>query len=326
MLIKRWLIQALLVGLMVSQMSCASGSGKKDKPVQLRKSLTQTQADQLREDVIVLQKLVDARKANAVGRCSEAMIASYPQIAQYELKDFLRAEGYLVKGKFSRAAKVYQRVVENYPASELRMPTVQRLYDIGTMYVVDGRKKVLLWVFRISGNETGIKILEVVSEAEGLEDPNGLGLKSALHIVDSYEKRLMYEDAYLKWLEISTVWEDGDLGRRALLGMADAKHASYNKNPPERRPLFDASSLKTAKTYYEKYLMLFPDDPIDSDITTTIQEINEQIAYKEYSIGQFYERTGQKQAANLYYDMVIESWPGSKAAQMARETRNRPSN
>lgn len=253
-------------------------------------------------------------------------MASYPQIAQYELKDFLKAEAYLLKRKFSRAAKVYQKVVEDYPASELRKPTVQRLYDIGTMYVVDGRKKVLLWVFRISGNETGIKILDVVSEAEGLDDPNGLGLKSAMHVVDSYEKRLMYEDAYLKWLEISTVWEDGNLGKRALLGMADNKHASYNKNPLEKRPLFDASSLKTAKTYYEKYLMLFPDDPKESYVTTTMQEIDEQIAYKEYTIAQFYERTGQKQAASLYYDMVIESWPRSKAAQMARETLNQPSN
>jgi outer membrane protein assembly factor BamD (BamD/ComL family) len=326
MRIKRWLILALLAGLMVSQMSCASGSDKKNKPVRLRKSLTQTEADQLHEDVVVLQALVDARKESAVERSIKAMTASYPQIAEYELKDFLKAEAYLLKDKFSRAAKVYQKVVEDYPASELRTPTVQRLYDIGTMYVVDGRKKVLLWVFRISGSETGIKVLEVVSEAEGLEDPDGLGLKSALHIVDNYEKRQMYEDAYLKWLEISTVWEDGSLGRQALLGMAENKHASYNKNPVERRPFFDASSLKTAKTYYEKYMILFPDDQSESYVKTQIQEIDEQIAYKEYSIGQFYERTGQKRAANLYYDMVIGSWPGSEAAQMARETLNQPSN
>lgn len=326
MRIKRWLIPALLAGLMVSQMSCASGSGKKNKPVQLRKSLTETEADQLHEDVDVLQKLVDARKKNAVARNIKAMTAGYPQIAQYELKDFLKAEKLLLKRKFSRAAKVYQKVLEDYPASELRIPTVERLYGIGTMYVVEGRKKRLLWLFWISGYETGIKVLEVVSEAEGMEDPNGLGLKSALHVVDNYEKRRLYEDAYLKWLEISTVWEEGQLGRRALLGMADNKHASYNKNPLERRHLFDASSLKTAKTYYDKYLMLFPDDPAEAHVTTQIQEIDEQIAYKEYSIGQFYERTGQKQAANLYYDMVIESWPESEAAQMARETLNQPSN
>ncbi|NQV33900.1 MAG: tetratricopeptide repeat protein [Phycisphaeraceae bacterium] len=317
---------ALLAGLMVSQMSCASGSGKKNKPVQLRKSLTQAEADQLHEDVEVLQKLVDARKKSAVARNIKAMTASYPQIAQYELKDFIKAEKLLLKKKFSRAAKVYQKVLEDYPASELRTPTVERLYGIGTMYVVEGRKKKLLWLFWISGYETGIKVLEVVSEAKGLEDPNGLGLKSALHVVDNYEKRRLYEDAYLKWLEISTVWEEGQLGRQALLGMADNKHASYNKNPVERRHLFDASGLKTAKTYYDKYLMLFPDDPAESYVTTQIQEIDEQIAYKEFSIGQFYERTGQKQAANLYYDMVIESWPGSQAAQMARETLNQPSN
>lgn len=323
---KRWIIQGLLAGLILSQVSCASWSGKKNKPIQLRKTLTQTEADLLKKDVETLKTQVDTRQKRAVKYSIRGMMANYPQIAQYELKDFLKAEKYLLKHKFSRAAKVYQRVLENYPASELRKPTVERLFAIGTMYVVDGRKVSLLGLFRISGYETGIKILEVVSEAEGLEDPNGLGLKGALYIVDNYEKRKMYEDAYLKWLEVSTVWEDGELGRRALLGMADNKHASYNRNTPEKRHLFDASSLKAAKTYYEKYLTLFPDDPKESYVINTISEISEQIAFKEYSIGRFYDHTGQKQAASIYYNMVIESWPKSKAAQMARETVNQSSN
>jgi tetratricopeptide (TPR) repeat protein len=253
------------------------------------------------------------------------MIAQYPQIAQYELKDFIKAEKYMLRSKFARAAKVYQKILEDYPESELRMPTVQRLFKIGTMYVVDGRKRLLLGLFLVSGYETGIKVLEIVSEAEGLEDPNGLGLKSALIVVENYEKRQLYEDAYLKWLEISTVWEDGELGRQALLGMAESKRATYNRHAPEKRHLFDASGLKAANTYYERYLTLFPDDPKEQYITETMEEINEQIAYKEFSIAQFYDRTGQKQAANVYYDMIIQSWPQSKAAQMARETLNQPS-
>ncbi len=326
MTIKKWVVLGLLAGVLVSQVSCASWSGKNKKPVPLRKSLNQTEADLLNKDVKVLQEQVDLRQKRAVRHTSRLMMANYPHIAQYELKDFLKAETYLLKGKFSRAAKVYQKVLENYSASELRMPTVKRLFNIGTMYLVDGKKKVLLGIFRISGYETGIKILEIVSEAEGLEDPNGVGLKGALYIVDNYEKRQAYEDAYLKWLEISIVWEDGELGRRALMGMADNKHASYNKNAPDRRHLFGASSLKAARTYYEKYLTLFPDDPKETYVTNTIDEIDEQLAYKEYSIAEFYGRTGQKQAANIYYEMVIESWPKSKAAQMARETLNQPSN
>jgi tetratricopeptide (TPR) repeat protein len=323
---EKWVIRALLAGLVLSQISCASWRGKKNKPVQLRKSLTAAETDQLHQDVEALQKQVDARQKKAVNRSVTAMMANYPQISEYELKDFLKAEKYMLKKKFSRAAKVYQKVLEGYPASELRTPTVERLFGIGTMYVVEGRKKLLLWMFWISGYETGIKVLEVVSEAEGMEDPNGMGLKGALYIVEHYEKKHLYEDAYLKWLEISTMWEDGELGRRAVLGMADNKHASYNAHTPEKRPLFDASSLKTSRTYYERYLMLFPDDPKEPYVTAAIQEIDEQLAYKEYVIGQFYESTGQIQAANLYYDMVIESWPGSKAAQMARVTLNQPSN
>jgi len=326
MTMKKWIIKGLLAGLVLSQVSCASLSGKKKKPVALRESLTQAEAEQLHEDVDALQAQVDARQKRAAKYSIKAMKAEYPQIAQYELKDFLKAEGYLLKKKLSRAAKVFQKVLENYPDSDLRDPTVERLFKIGSIYVVDGRKKTLLWLFRISGYETGIKVLEIVSEAVGMEDPNGLGMKGALIIADNYEKRKLHEDAYLKWLEISTVWEDGKLGRQALLGMADNKHASYNKNKPEKRHLFGASSLKAAKTYYEKYLTLFPDDAKEQSVNDALDQINEQIAYKEYTIGQFYARTGQTQAANMYYEMVIESWPKTEAAQMARETMNQPSN
>jgi len=48
-------------------------------------------------------------------------------------------------------------------------------------------------------------------------------------------------------------------------------------------------------------------------------EIDEQIAYKQLSIGRYYEKTGNKQSANLYYDMVVSDWPDAKAAEEAKE-------
>ena len=43
------------------------------------------------------------------------------------------------------------------------------------------------------------------------------------------------------------------------------------------------------------------------------------MAYKQFTIGQYYQKTGNKRSANLYFDMVINDWPGTKAAQMAKD-------
>ena len=40
---------------------------------------------------------------------------------------------------------------------------------------------------------------------------------------------------------------------------------------------------------------------------------------RDITIGQYYEKTGSRQAANLYYDMVIRQWPGSQAAKKAKQ-------
>jgi outer membrane protein assembly factor BamD (BamD/ComL family) len=50
-----------------------------------------------------------------------------------------------------------------------------------------------------------------------------------------------------------------------------------------------------------------------------LNQINEQLAYKQFSIGRYYQKTGNKQAANFYYRMVIDNWPESTAAKMTNE-------
>jgi outer membrane protein assembly factor BamD (BamD/ComL family) len=46
------------------------------------------------------------------------------------------------------------------------------------------------------------------------------------------------------------------------------------------------------------------------------------LAYKQFSIGRYYQKTGNEQSANLYYRMVLRNWPDSSAAKMAGEKIN----
>jgi len=46
------------------------------------------------------------------------------------------------------------------------------------------------------------------------------------------------------------------------------------------------------------------------------------MAYKQFLIGQYYRRTGERRAAYLYFDMVVQNWPKTEAAGMARQAMN----
>ncbi|MHC4494597.1 MAG: outer membrane protein assembly factor BamD, partial [Planctomycetota bacterium] len=138
-------------------------------------------------------------------------------------------------------------------------------------------------------------------------------------VAKNYEERKMFNEAYLKWWEISLHRETGAIGRDALLGMAQNKHATYNRHPEHNRSLYDASSLSTAQSSYERFRLLFPEDAARIGVDKILAGIYEQLAYKQLSIARYYQKVGNRQAANLYYEMVARDWALSKAAETARK-------
>jgi outer membrane protein assembly factor BamD (BamD/ComL family) len=101
--------------------------------------------------------------------------------------------------------------------------------------------------------------------------------------------------------------------------MARCKLAIYNSHPEHKRVLYDASSLEIAKSSYEKLGLIYPDTAAEVGSYKTIREINEQLAKKQLAIGQYYQKVGNTQAANLYFDMILRDWKDSKAAESARQ-------
>ena len=116
----------------------------------------------------------------------------------------------------------------------------------------------------------------------------------------------------MKWSEIASRWPAGRVGRDALLGMARCHHAAY------KGPNYDASNLISTKSYYENFRSRYPKTAEKFDVDKRLQQINEQIALKHFRIGQYYQKTGNNMSANLYYEMIIEKWPDTTAAKMAK--------
>jgi len=207
-------------------------------------------------------------------------------------------------------------LLKEYPQSQLRQAALDRQFAIATAFLA-GRKRTVLRIFRIRGYAEGIRIMERITDRVGLGSP--MGLKAAIAVAENYEQREKFNEAFLKWWEISSEWETRQIGADALLSMARCKHAVYNKHPEHKRSQYDASSLITAKSYYEKFRLLYPKDAEEKGIDQILNQINEQLVYKQFAISQYYQRTANRQAANLYYNMVINNNPDSNVAKIAEE-------
>ena len=206
-------------------------------------------------------------------------------------------------------SRSYDKFLAEYPESELYEAALDRQFGIGTAFL-GGQKRSVLGIFRMKGYATGEKIMEKISDRTG-DAP--VGIKASVAVAESLEKRGKFEEAYHKWSEISSRWSGGEIGRNALLAMARCKHAA-NKGAK-----YDASNLISAKSYYGNFKLRYPETAGEIDVDEKLDEINEQLANKQLNIGKYYEKTGNKEAANLYYQMVVDNWSESTAAKAAKE-------
>jgi len=260
-------------------------------------------------EVAEIKKLISAGQSGAVRKSLDKLKKDYPEIASADLDAFIKAEILFSQGKFVKAVRAYDKFLAEYPESELREAALDSEFTIGTAFLA-GQKKTVLKVFRIKGYAEGEKIMERISDRAG-DAP--IGVRASRAIAESLEKRGKFDEAYQQWSLISTRWSTGQTGKDALLAMGRCKHAAYKG----RR--YDASSLVSAKSYYEKFKLRYPKDAEELGIDKKLKMIDEQSAYKQFDIGRYYQQSGSMQSANLYYQMVVDNWPGSAAAKIAMQ-------
>ena len=266
------------------------------------------------------QVLVNKGKAKKAKKQFEAIKEDFPEFLGKELNLFIKAELLLSKMNLSGAARKYDKLLSKYPDSVFKDKSVKRQYEIGMTYL-NGRKKVFIGIIKLNAVGEGIGILEKMIDHAGFDSP--LGIDASVEIAGNYEKREKFDEAYLKWYEIYSLSKaDSVIKRDALFGMAKTKQGVYNKNPEARKPFYDASCLRSAKSYYEMLKTYYPEYANEVGVEQTLNIITEQLAYKELSIGLYYQKVGNIQSANLYYDMVISNWPKSKSAQIAQNKLN----
>ncbi|MFC1604128.1 hypothetical protein ACFL5F_03785 [Planctomycetota bacterium] len=310
----RFVILAIVVMLPVLS-TVSAGTWRLEKGRDL-KAVSAEGEDKFLIAVAEIKNLVNTGQKKAVGKAYDALKKDFPEITGPDLDIFIKADIYYCKGEFTKAIRDYNKLLTEFPQSKLTDAALDREFAIATAYLA-GRKKTLLGFIKIKGYAEGIRIMEKITDRVGLDTQ--MGIKASVAVAENYEQRKKFNEAFLKWWEISLEWEMGPVGADALLGMARNKHAVYNKPPEHKRTFYDASSLNSAKSYYGRFKLLYPKDAKEIGVDEILSEIDEQLAHKQLSIARYYHKTGNRQSANLYYDMVVSDWPDSKAAQEVKE-------
>ncbi len=264
--------------------------------------------------VAKIKQLISTGEVEPSQDALKQLKADFGDIVGPDLDAFMEAEMLYAEGKWAMAVKKYDQFIGAWPESSLYESALEREYAIATAFL-SGEKRKVLKVFRLSAYEEGVKIMRRIAD---LVPDAPIAKRALVAVARSCEKRGKYftndpdqTDAYETWADISSRWPTGDLGRDALLGMARSLHSAY------RGHKYDSGGLQSARRYYEDFKSRYPELTAEHNIDEKVTMIDEQLAYKQLEIALYYERAENIQAANLYYQLVVDDWPGTAAAEAA---------
>jgi outer membrane protein assembly factor BamD (BamD/ComL family) len=255
----------------------------------------------------IKQQLLTGTDADIVGAL-EALKKDFPGMAGTEIDGYIEAEKLYADANWYKAATAYKKFIDAWPDSVLQPAAMERLYSIATAYL-QGQKRVFIKILKLPAFDTGVDLMYDVADRAG---NSPMGLRALTTLAESQEQKKLFLDAYDTWQQIADQWPTGKTRQTATLRMAQALHASYDGVQ------YDDSLIEKARAYFQDYNNQYPEDAARLGVPETINLINEQLAYKQYETGFYYERTGKSDVASRYYQKVLKDWPDSKAATMAQ--------
>ncbi|MEX0593337.1 MAG: outer membrane protein assembly factor BamD [Balneolaceae bacterium] len=98
--------------------------------------------------------------------------------------------------------------------------------------------------------------------------------------------------------------------------IADYKNAlSYYQLSP--RYNIDQTNSRRSIELFQLYLARYPNSSRVDEVSAMVDEMLDKLARKQYESAEFYMRNNQFRAATIYYELVIDRYPGSAWAERA---------
>ena len=213
------------------------------------------------------------------------------------------------RGKVYKAFEKYEELAQNFGNADYFHKALEAQFGIAQQYL-NGKKRPMLGIFKISADDVGIKILERIAERW---PGSNLSERSLMLLGDYYLKQKQYDDAIANYRQLIVSYPLSVFVRGARLHEAKASLGKF------RGSAFDPAPLVEAKECLLKYQALYGPNAQSDQVQPMLAKINDLQSQRQYQIGRFYERTGKKDSARLSFEGVIRHWPSSKWAREAQK-------
>jgi outer membrane protein assembly factor BamD len=221
----------------------------------------------------------------------------------------LRGDADNAMGAKYTALFAYEDLLDNYPTSPLYGPCLRREYNIACAFLRGYKRKFLgLRILPVTGDA-----LELLRRIQDRQRGSPLAELAGIRVADYYYSDSRFHRAFLSYQDFLRRYPYSQFVVKATIMEVQCLLATF------RGVKFDLTPLRNAEAQLES---LAQNDPHFAHILQ-VKALEERIyqleGHKELEIAQFYIRFSKPGAAKYYYNRVINDWPDTQWAKIARK-------
>jgi outer membrane protein assembly factor BamD len=258
-----------------------------------------------------------ARSLEEKGSLGSA-ISSYKKVTKkypnsiYASEAFYRtAKLYLARKQYIKSFENFQEIVGRYPNTPRFNEVIGEEYRIASAMLDGARSRIWGVIPGFRNREKGIEFFEVLLMNAPFSDYAPLAL---MNVARGHQKLKNTEEAIDALDRMINSYPQSLLAPDAYIQIAKT-HASLVEGPA-----YDQASTKDASTYYEDFMILFPNDPGIATAAKGMADMKTVLAESKITMGDFYfYKRDNYTAAKVFYNEAITVYPDSPVAEKARK-------
>jgi outer membrane protein assembly factor BamD (BamD/ComL family) len=221
----------------------------------------------------------------------------------------LQGDAEVLRGNKYAALYPYEDLLNNYPTSDLFLPTLEREYNLADAFLNGYKRKFL-----------GLRILPVTDDAIELLDRiqdrqrgSAIAERAGLRVADYYFNQGKFQDAIDGYSDFLKRYPYSQYVRKAEIRRAEASLGNF------RGVLFDFTPLYDARERLATIAVAYPQSAEVLQVKAVDDRIYQLEGEKDLEIARYYYRAGKKYASAYYYRRVIANWPDTTYAETAHK-------
>ena len=224
----------------------------------------------------------------------------------------LRGEIRMGQGNLVDAAKEFQLVVTSYPDSELYEQVIAKQYEIGNGLYAKGEAKMQKrWrLFRKRPFKRAIEVYSMVIDNQPFTDE---AAEAQYRVGLCHHTREEYIEAAFEYRRVIEDYSGSNWVDEAGYGLA---RCYYDASLPAE---YDQVPSYLAISAVDDFRERFADDDRVAELGQVRAEMREVIAQQRFRTAQFYEKRREFSAARVYYEVILDQFPETAAADKAKQ-------